>query len=70
MRYNEIAPPRTHPYIATLHIDPADLRYVQRLAEDRPELRFLSYDESKPDRWTVRIGCASRAVVERLEDAW
>lgn len=70
MRYREIAPPKTHPHLAVLWIDPADLRQVQRLAEDRPEMRFFDFDDSKPDLWSVRVACASREVVERLEDAW
>ena len=55
MRYREITPPKTHPYLAVLCIDPADLRRVQRLAEDRPELRFFDYGDSKSDLWTVRV---------------
>jgi hypothetical protein len=70
MRYRDIVRPRSHPYIATLTIDPADLRRIQSLVEDRPELKFLDYDDSKPDLWTVRVACASREVVNRLEDAW
>jgi hypothetical protein len=70
MRYNELTPPNTHPHIATITIDPVDLQKLQYLADDRPELKFLDYDDSQPDFWTVRIGCASEAVVSKLEAAW
>ena len=70
MRYNEISPPKTHPYICSIIVDPADLARLQDMADERPELRFLDYDDSEPDHWTVRIGCASRTVAARLADAW
>ena len=70
MRQREIIPPPTHPYVASITIDPVDLRRVQRMVEDRPELRFLDYDDAEPDAWPVRVGCASRAVADAVEDAW
>jgi hypothetical protein len=70
MRLNEISPPKTHPYIASITIDPVDFGRLQRMAENQPELRFIDFDDSKPDTWVVRIGCASRAVVAGLKDAW
>lgn len=70
MRYKEICPPKTHPYVAYIAIDPIRFAQLQRMTEDAPELRFLDYDDSTPDVWTVRVGCASRAVKSALEDAW
>ena len=70
MGYQYNAPPSTHPYVAKLTVDPADLRYIQDLCDEKPELKFLDYDGSKPDLWRVRVGCASRTVLERLEDEW
>lgn len=62
--------PTTHPYIATLTIDPADLSRFEQMAEDRPELRIRNTDCSEPDRWTVHVACASEAVKNLLEAAW
>ena len=70
MRYSEIVAPSTHPYVVVITIDPADLQSVERLTESRPELRLLGYDDSKPDHWAVRIGCASRQVANHLEEKW
>jgi hypothetical protein len=70
MRYHEITPPTTHPYIATLTIDPVEFGRLQRLTDDHPEVQLIDFDDSEPDCWTVRVGCASRAVADRVEDGW
>jgi hypothetical protein len=70
MRYREITPPPSHPYITKLEIDPADLHRLRRMADNAPELRVLDFDDSTPDRWAVRVGCASRRVQEMIEDTW
>ena len=70
MRYRPIAAPTTHPHIAEIGIDPADLRRLQRMAEDAREVRILDVDDSAADRWTVRVACASERVRGLVEDAW
>jgi hypothetical protein len=70
MRYHEIASPRSHPYIATITIDPADFYKFERLTEDRPEVVLLHRDDCDPDYWTLSVGCASAAVASRLEAGW
>jgi hypothetical protein len=68
MRYSEIAPPRTHPYIVSRNVDPVDYQSLQRVIDNRPELRLINCDDSEPDQWVVRIGCASRAVASAVGD--
>jgi hypothetical protein len=70
MRLYEISPPKTHPYIASVNIDPLDFQRLQRMAENEPKLRYLDCDDSKTENWLVRIGCASRAVAAGLKDLW
>ncbi len=40
------------------------------MTEDARELRVLDVNDSQPDQWTVRLGCASQRVCEMIEDAW
>lgn len=70
MRLNEIAGPASHPYVVTIYIDPVDFWDFERRMDNHPELKLLDYDNSTPDRWAVRVGCASVAAAERLSDAW
>jgi hypothetical protein len=70
MRLREITPPSSHPHVAEIRIDPADLHRLERLVEEDRTLRLLNVDDSEPDQWTVRIGCASVRVRERFEDGW
>jgi hypothetical protein len=70
MRLHEFSPPKTHPYIVSITVDPVDFQRLQRIAENDPELRYLGCDDSKPDNWVVRIGCASRAVAAGMTDLW
>jgi hypothetical protein len=70
MRYHEIIAPRTHPFIATITIDPADFHQFERLTRDRPEVRLLYRDDRRPDWWALRVGCASAEAASQLEAAW
>lgn len=66
----QITVPATHPHIATATIDPADLRDLERMVDDARELRLLDVDDSTPDTWTVRVGCASERVRDGFEERW
>jgi hypothetical protein len=70
MRYNEIRHRKsaTHPYVATVSIDPADHHQLVRHVDQREELCVVSTDTSTPDQWTVRVGCASRRVQDQFEN--
>ncbi len=70
MRYSQITAPISHPYTAILHIDPVRWQRLERIIDEAVEFRFLRLDNSKPDLWTVLIGCASQAVADRMEDGW
>lgn len=70
MRYNEITPPTTHPYVVRIAVDPADFHRLENLIDDARELRMLGCDDSTPDIWIVQIGCASERVASHLQDAW
>lgn len=70
MRLHEISPPPSHPHVAAISIDPADWPRIQRMIEDARELRFLDLDDSLPNAWDVRIGCASERVRECVEENW
>lgn len=60
-------PPASHPYVATIAFDPANWRNLQRIIDERDEMKLLGADQSKPDTWTARVACASRATVEDVE---
>lgn len=62
--------PSTHPYIAILTLDPADVARFQRVVEDEPAVRILGIDRSAPDNWRVFAACASRATQDLLESGW
>lgn len=62
--------PKSHPYIARIIIDPADLGRLKRWTEDDPALNFIGVDTSEPDQWPVEIGCASQRVRDAVEDRW
>jgi hypothetical protein len=66
MRSHEIS----HPHVVELSIDPADCGRLERDVADARELRLLNIDDSAPDVWKVRIGCASRRVQAMMEDRW
>lgn len=66
----QITPPASHPYIATVTIDPADLRDLDRMVDEARELRMIDVDDSTADVWTVRVACASERVREMFEDRW
>lgn len=60
----------THPYIAVIQQDPAVVEDMLRRLFDSDAVVILHVDRSKPDTWTVQIGCASEEVLNRLEDGW
>jgi hypothetical protein len=57
----------THPYVATISIDPADWRRFERDFADRPEFKILKVDRRTPDYWAVYMGCASQRVQDDPE---
>ena len=70
MKIKQIIAPKSHPYVAELRIDPAQLRELEQFANDRPELRHIHTDDSQPDIFVVYVGCASAETKIRLEDGW
>ena len=70
MRYSEITAPANYPHLIELRIDSVDFRRPERFADDSDTFRILGCDKSKPDLWTVHIGCASEAVAERMDEGW
>ena len=67
MSSNHKAPPSSHPYVARVTFDPVSWRQLQRMIDERDELRLLGADQSEPDTWTAHVACASRATVELVE---
>ena len=70
MRLAEITPPKTHPHLIEITIDPADWHRLENLIDEARELRLLNLDDGKPDRWIVQIGCASEQVSRMVDDGW
>jgi hypothetical protein len=74
MRHSDITSPyigtSTHPYVATILMDPADWTRFQDTFEDRPEVHQLGVDRNEPDSWTIYTACASREVCDLLESNW
>ena len=77
MRYRDITVddgrfqlPRSHPFLAELHLDPSVWDDFQRLLADDPDSRILNYGTSQSGLMKVLIACASREVRTRLEDGW
>jgi len=62
--------PQTHPYLATLYIDPAELHDLERRFTDRREVKILGVDTTMPDNWVVYVACASEQIVRKLEENW
>ena len=61
---------KTHPYIATIIMDPAMWSRFEATFEDRPEVKIRRVDDQTPDAWTVYVACASEAVKDLLESNW
>jgi hypothetical protein len=74
MRHTEIQPPfsgtATHPYIASVALDPVQVGRFVRLTEDQPDIRLLGIDNRTADRWTVFVACASKTGCDLLESEW
>jgi hypothetical protein len=62
--------PASYPHLLELTIDPADWHRLNQQAYDNPAFRILSHDVPADGWMTVRVACASEAVVDQLEDAW
>jgi hypothetical protein len=60
----------THPFAATILMDPSQLYSFGRAFEDRPEVRILKVDDQTPSCWTVYAACASEGVQDLLESNW
>lgn len=61
---------KTHPWVATIFMEPANFYRFERDFEDRYEVRILNVDTETPDCWTVYAGCASREIQKLLESNW
>jgi hypothetical protein len=74
MRHADITHPHTgtttHPFVATIAMEPATWAKFQRTFEDQKEVQQLGVDRSEPDMWTVFVACASREVRDLLESNW
>jgi hypothetical protein len=74
MKYIEITSPyqgtSTHPYLATISMDPAHWAKFEAAFADRPEVRQLGVDRSSADCLMVYAACASRTVRDLLESNW
>lgn len=74
MRHSDITCPYkgtlTHPYVATVPIDPSDAARFQRMADDQTDVHILGVDRGSPDSWTIFVACASRDGRDKLESSW
>jgi hypothetical protein len=70
MNHANLTIPSTHPYPATIVMEPADWAQFERAFADRPEVHQLGVDRTTPDAWTVYAACASREVRDLLESNW
>jgi len=61
---------KTHPYVATIVMDPARWHVFEQTFEDRPEVKIRKLDHRTADAWTVYVACASQEVRDLLEDNW
>jgi hypothetical protein len=74
MRQTELESPftcsDTHPYLASIVMNPTDVGRFLRITEDQPDVAALGIDKRKPDRWTVFVACASKTGRDMLESGW
>jgi len=61
---------KTHPFVATILMEPSQLYSFERAFEDRREVRILKVDDKTPSCWTVYAACASEEVQALLESNW
>ncbi len=62
--------PTSHPHLLELRIDPVDWYRFSQLSDDNPAVRILHHDDPDGGLMTIRVACASEAVVDRLAKAW
>ncbi len=60
----------THPYVATVTLDPMEAGRFERMADNEPSVCVLGVDRSVADAWTVYAACASEESRHLLELAW
>jgi hypothetical protein len=75
MKYREITAdrfrlPASHPILSEITIDPVNWHDLQRLDADDLTMHIVGHDAPQDGQMTVYVACASRAVRDRLEDAW
>jgi hypothetical protein len=74
MKHVEIVPPfagsATHPYVATIAMDPSRVGQFVRMADDWPDVKLLGIDQRLPDHWLIFAACASRQGADMLESEW
>jgi hypothetical protein len=59
---------KTHPFVATILMDPAKLYSFERAIEDGREVKILKVDDLTPS--AGRAACASEEVQDLLESNW
>jgi len=62
--------PASHPHLLELQIDPVDWYRLNDMADDNPGVRIIGHDDPDGGLMTIRVACASEAVVDRLADVW
>jgi hypothetical protein len=74
MTHNELTSPFqptvTHPYLATISVDPMVVARFLRLAEDHPDIKVQGIDRTQPDTWIIYAACASDTGRDMLESEW
>ena len=60
-----VSGPDTHPYIASMSLEPSAVAQLLRLAENRADV--LVPETASPDQWTIFFACASREGWDLLE---
>jgi hypothetical protein len=74
MRHSDILSPYqgtiTHPYVASIAIDPSELAKFQRLSAEQSDVVNLGVDYRTRDRCTIYAACASKTGRDLLESNW
>ena len=61
---------KTHPFVATILMDPSQLSSFERAFEDRREVRILKVDDKTPSCWIVYAACANEEIQKLMESNW